>query len=820
LIHPQLPILSIGVEGFENLESAFAGQVGQFVFVEVMSIAQAFAAGAPVEQVVAFVYIGGGKADAFPGLDALAQPFGVEKLPVGEREAAFGFEQVFRFCEHSEAYRRGGDVVEHGKGADEVERAGIQAPVGGQVDFDKIDREIGDGAVGGLHKRGTEIKPGVRAAESAPGEDVGEFAVAAAKVEDALVAAQSVQDASHAGLDALAGGREVRAKGLVELAIEVDELLCGFGLHVGIILLTGKTMEIAEKQKIWRERKRLTDEKLSLARQILAEIHAGEDVLKAMRAHPAADGHLLGKSALVAAYQRMVESGEMQPNRALLERIRMKPVRTLSGVTTVTVLTKPYPCPGKCIFCPTDVRMPKSYLPDEPGAMRGLEHKFDPYAQVASRIAQLQAVGHPTDKIELLILGGTWSAYRRDYQEWFIKRCFDAMNAALIPNPSPEGGRELFPSPTGRGREGVETCLPGELDAAQALNETAAHRNVGLVIETRPDEITPKELAWLRYLGVTKVQMGAQSLDDRILEMNQRGHDVESTRQAVALLRAAGFKIVLHWMPNLHGATPQSDREDFARLWEGFCPDEIKIYPNQLLANAELYEVWQRGEYQPYSTEELVDLIADIKPTVPRYCRINRVIRDIPSTNVVEGNKRTSLRQDVHAEMARRGTKCQCVRCREIRKVSVEAPALTLNDLTYQAGLAEEHFISFDTADDGLAGFVRLSLPAGDAAPLSPPKSGELQPDLGGGWKGGFPDLDGAALIREVHVYGQSLPVGAEMGGAAQHIGLGTRLLEEAERVARLRGFKRMAVIAAVGTRKYYLDRGFERGALYLVKNL
>jgi elongator complex protein 3 len=555
-------------------------------------------------------------------------------------------------------------------------------------------------------------------------------------------------------------------------------------------------MEIAEQQKNWRERKRLTDEKLSLARQILAEVCAGEDVLKAMRAHPGADGDLLGKSALVAAYQQMVAAGEMQPDRGLLERIRMKPVRTLSGVTTVTVLTKPYPCPGKCIFCPTDVRMPKSYLPDEPGAMRGLEHAFDPYAQVTSRIRQLEAVGHPTDKIELLILGGTWSAYRRDYQEWFVKRCFDAMNAAPL---SPPKYGENQPD-LGGGGEGV--CLPGELAAAQALNETAAHRNVGLVIETRPDEINPKELAWLRYLGVTKVQMGAQSLDDRILEMNKRGHDVESTRRAVALLRAAGFKIVLHWMPNLHGATPQGDREDFARLWEGFCPDEIKIYPNQLLANAELYEVWQRGEFHPYTTEELVDLIADIKPTVPRYCRINRVIRDIPSTNVVEGNKRTSLRQDVHAEMARRGTRCQCVRCREVRKATVDVSALKLTDLVYPAANAEEHFISFDTPEDGLAGFVRLSLPAADAPST------------------GLTDLDGAALIREVHVYGQSLPVGAEMGGAAQHIGLGTRLLEEAERVARSRGFKRMAVISAIGTRKYYLDRGFDRGELYLVKAL
>jgi elongator complex protein 3 len=430
--------------------------------------------------------------------------------------------------------------------------------------------------------------------------------------------------------------------------------------------------------------------------------------------------------------------------------------------------------------------MPKSYLPDEPGAMRGLEHQFDPYAQVRSRIEQLESVGHPTDKIELLILGGTWSSYRRDYQEWFIKRCFDAMNDV----------------PPGKGLGVSEKAGEGELYLAHTRNETTHHRNVGLVIETRPDEISPDELRWLRHLGVTKVQMGAQSLNDHILAINKRGHDVECTRRATALLRAAGFKIVLHWMPNLLGATPESDREDFARLWSDFCPDEIKIYPNQLLANAELYEYWQRGEFQPYTTEELIDLIADIKPTIPRYCRVNRVIRDIPSTNVVEGNRRTSLRQDVHEELRRRGTHCECVRCREVRGKAVHADSLRLDDMVYQAGAAEEHFISYVSPDDKLAGFIRLSLPSKDS-----PQTG-------------MPDLDGAALIREVHVYGQSLPVGAEKQGAAQHTGLGTSLLAQAESVAKVSGFKRMAVISAVGTRGYYLERGFARGELYLTKTL
>ena len=540
----------------------------------------------------------------------------------------------------------------------------------------------------------------------------------------------------------------------------------------------------SERQARWRATHLLTPDKKDLARTVLEEIRRGRDVTKTLRSHPIRGGGYLNKSMLVSIYNEMVAAGELEEDVRLLEQIRMKPMRTLSGVTTVTVLTKPYPCPGTCIFCPTDVRMPKSYLPDEPGAMRGLEHQFDPYAQVRSRIDQLKSVGHPTDKIELLILGGTWSSYRRDYQEWFIKRCFDAMNEI-----------------NDRDQVYIEK-IEVDLAQAHAINETAGHRNVGLVIETRPDEINPEEIRWLRHLGVTKVQMGAQSLDDRILEINKRGHDVECTRRAVALLRAAGFKVVLHWMPNLLGATPGSDQEDFARLWDGLCPDEIKIYPNQLLANAELYEYWQRGEFHPYTTEQLIDLIADVKPTIPSYCRVNRVIRDIPSTNVVEGNRRTSLRQDIHDEMKRRGTTCQCVRCREVRGKPVQSEALRLEDLIYSAGTAQEHFISYVTPENRLAGFIRLSLP------------GQGSPETG------IRDLEGAALIREVHVYGQSLPVGAEKKGAAQHAGLGTRLLAEAESLARAHGFQRLAVISAVGTREYYRERGFERGDLYLLKIL
>ena len=519
----------------------------------------------------------------------------------------------------------------------------------------------------------------------------------------------------------------------------------------------------------------LSEQELKLASLTLDDIESGLDVFKAIRRHPLPGGEgFLSKHTLVTVYREQVANGQRVEDRSLEKKIRLKPTRTLSGVTTVTVLTKPYPCPGECIFCPDFPEMPVSYLPDEPGAMRALFHAYDPFTQVSSRVEALHEIGHPTDKIELLVLGGSWTAYDHDYQTWFIKRCFDAMNE-------------------------VESA---SLIEAQAMNETARHKNVGLVLETRPDLITPEELTRMRSLGVTKVQMGVQSLDDQILEFNRRGHTVEEARDGVALLRAGGFKIVLHWMPNLLGATLESDREDFKRLWEGFSPDEIKIYPTQLLKDTELYEIWKSGEYQPYTTEELIHLIADIKLDIPRYCRVNRVIRDIPSGNVVAGNKRTSLRQDIQRELSWRGKACSCIRCREVKGQEIQVESLQLNDLEYSSNGCWEHFLSFDTPDDHLAGFARLSLPGPGAADP------------------GIEELRGAALIREVHVYGESLPVGLEKDGAAQHAGLGSALLAEGERIAAAEGYKRIAVISAVGTREYYLNRGYKRGQLYLLKEL
>jgi elongator complex protein 3 len=536
------------------------------------------------------------------------------------------------------------------------------------------------------------------------------------------------------------------------------------------------------KAEQWYKKRDYSQVELDLALEILIKVKGGMALNEAQRLYPNPDGGgFIPKHALVAVYTRLVERGDWPEDEQLLALIRMKPTRTLSGVTTVTVLTRYHPCPGECIFCPQEDQLPKSYLSEEPGAKRGVENDFDPYLQVSNRMRALAAVGHPTDKIELLILGGSFSAYPEDYQAWFVQRCFDAMNE----NQPGEGQ----PSKS--------------LLEAQARNVHAAHRNVGLVIETRPDLVDQDALAWYRYLGVTKVQMGAQSLDDRILKLNQRGHSAADTLRATALLRAGGFKVVLHWMPNLLGATPDSDREDFDRLWgEGACcPDEIKIYPCQLLKGTQLYELWRAGQYQPYSETTLLDLIADIKTHVPRYCRINRIIRDIPSTYVIAGSKNTSLRQDIQQEMQRRGTRCECIRCREIRKLHVHAETVNLHDLVYHPAHAEEHFLSYDTPDDHLAGFLRLSLP-GDTRVTS------------------MDDLAEAAIIREVHIYGQSLELGEEKAGIAQHSGLGTRLIAEAEEIARQKGFKRMAVIAAVGTRAYYAARGYTLGEAYMVKPL
>ena len=519
------------------------------------------------------------------------------------------------------------------------------------------------------------------------------------------------------------------------------------------------------------------DELMDVLRQIrAAEPWNHKTYLAIVNAHARRTGRLFSKTELMDGYRKLVEMGVLSPDRELEARLLRKPVRTHSGVAPVTVLTKPYDCPGDCIFCPTFVRMPKSYVPDEPGAMRALQNDFDPWRQVTSRLRSFEATGHTANKVELLILGGTWSAYPRAYREWFVQRCLDAMN-------------------------GVDSS---SLEEAQRLNEDAPYRNVGLVIETRPDTISRREIQHLRRLGVTKVQMGVQSMDDRILALNKRGHTVEDTRRAFRLLRGAGFKIVAHWMANLYGATPQSDYEDFQRLFDdpAIRPDELKIYPTSLLKEAELYQYYQKGLYHPYDETTLIDLIARCKAHVPRYTRINRIFRDIPSPNIVEGNKKTNLRQLVQQYIVEHDLpRCQCLRCREVRRQKVVEDQLRLDILPYETDINREFFISFVTPEDKVAGFLRLSLPhSPDVVPID--------------------EIKHAAMIREVHVYGPALGLGRDSRGEAQHRGLGSRLVAEAERIAREAGFRELAVIAAIGTRNYYRRLGFELTEYYMMKAL
>ncbi len=557
--------------------------------------------------------------------------------------------------------------------------------------------------------------------------------------------------------------------------------------------------DVLEKSAAWQAKRRDFDAAEHSAvlnaifRAVLAvpagEWHERHSLQAILLRHPKDGSGLYSKANLVAGYRHLLAEGDIEADPLLEARIRMKPMRTQSGVAPVTVLTAPAGCPGKCIFCPDDWRMPKSYLYDEPGAQRAERDGFDPYLQTLGRIQAFEGIGHDASKVELLILGGTWSAYSRDYREWFVQRCFDAMNAAG--DPAYAGSRSLA--------------------EAQAINVHARHRNVGLVIETRPDWVTPDEIRHLRKLGVTKVQIGVQSLDDEILTLNGRGHDVAAVRRALGLLRTAGFKLHLHWMPNLFGATPQSDRADFARFFddEAIRPDEMKIYPCSLMADTPLFDHFLAGAYQPYTEGQLVQLLADVKPTIPPYTRINRLFRDIPAHHIQAGVKLSNLRQVVQEELAARGKRCGCIRCREIRRRDVQPEQLTLQSYHYATDLTEEIFLHFVTnerySERGLiAGFLRLSLPRSPQA----------------GSRAFLDEIAHSALIREVHVYGPALSIGDEKPGAAQHSGLGSQLLDAARQISREAGFDRLSVIAATGTRGYYAARGFTLGELYMHSEL
>lgn len=554
-------------------------------------------------------------------------------------------------------------------------------------------------------------------------------------------------------------------------------------------------------------------------------------VEKVMRKFPGANGKLFSKSQLITAYKSLQKELNLTPNnnKNLLLNIKMKEVRTISGVTPVTVLTKPYPCPGKCIFCPNDTKMPKSYLVNEPGAQRALANKFDPYSQTINRLIALHNIGHAVSKIELIVLGGTWSSYPQSYQIWFINRCFVALNDFSknptntffkTKNTDPINSKNLvnikgenLSSTVSYNRviagalkiskQLKETETWANLEKSQKINEKAKVRCIGLSIETRPDEINEHEVVNIRKLGATKVQLGVQSLNNTVLKLNKRGHTIAQTAYAFNLLRKAGFKIQIHYMPNLYGSSVKKDIADFKKLFsnKNFKPDEIKLYPCSLISSAELINYYNKKLWVPYTKNELLKVLLNNLKSVKEYCRVTRVIRDIPSQDIVFGNKLTNFRQIVETYAKNKNISFKEIRNREVKNTDLKVVNYKLKVKKYKTQISTEYFLSYVDNNFNIAGFLRLSLPINT-------KNNFIK------------ELNNTAIIREIHIYGNTVDVGKKTSNKAQHMGFGKKLIEYAEKLALKNNFNKLTVISSIGTREYYKKRGFTMGTLYQHKKL
>lgn len=489
---------------------------------------------------------------------------------------------------------------------------------------------------------------------------------------------------------------------------------------------------------------------------------------------------------LLAEYRKMISEGLLPKNEIIEKSLITKEIRTDSGVAVIAILTKPYPCPGKCIYCPDEKEMPKSYLSNEPAVMRAVITKFHPYKQVKARLESLEATGHNTDKIELIVMGGTFSYLPKRYQNWFIKECFRACNEF---NNTKDKYKNL------------------NLDGQQKINEKTDKRIVGLTLETRPDYINEKEIIQMRRLGATRVELGVQSIYEDVLKLNRRGHGVQKTILATKLLKEAGFKINYHMMPELPGSTVKKDILMFQELFKNpdFQPDMVKIYPCVVVKNALLYKWLRSGKYKPYSDEERLEMLSEIKKHLPYYVRVTRLIRDIPSNSIIEGNKITNLRQVLKKKGEQEGWKCKCIRCREVRQnTNIEEKNLQIFRESYEASNGKEIFLTFeDKKREYLYSLLRLRINGTETK------------------KHFIPELEDSAIIREVHTYGKLVPVKNQDKKSPQHIGLGKRLLKEAERIAKEEfGAKKIAVISGIGVREYYRKQGYKLEGSYMMKKL
>jgi len=504
-------------------------------------------------------------------------------------------------------------------------------------------------------------------------------------------------------------------------------------------------------------------------------------------------------SQILDIYKKLRKNKKIKVNKFFEEKLKKRPIRSLSGVAVVSVLTKPYPCPGHCLYCPTDKEFPKSYLAGEPAADRAKNLKYDPYEQVKYRLETLQKIGHATDKIELIVIGGSFTAYPRKYQEWFVKRCFDGANSCNLKHVS---------------------CNKN-LESTQKQNEKAKNRIISISVETRPDLITPEEIKKMRELGITKVELGIQALDDKILEKNKRGHGIKEIIAATKLLKEAGFKICYHVMPGLYGSTPKKDLTMFKKLFtdQNFRPDYLKIYPCVVVKNSKLHKVWQEKKYKPYSEKNLIDLLIKMKLAVPPYVRIIRIFRDIPSPKIEAGSKTSNLREVIKKEMAAREIKCRCIRCREIKDLRFKITDCRLVKREYQASNGKEIFLSFeDTKQNKILAFLRLRFPRLHATSCM------------------LHALENAAIIRELHTYGEVVKIGKKKKTASQHKNLGKKLVKEAEKIVKhnanlqiytnttnkknLRKQAKIAVISGIGAREYWRKLGYKLQETYMVKNI
>ncbi|WOX57777.1 tRNA uridine(34) 5-carboxymethylaminomethyl modification radical SAM/GNAT enzyme Elp3 [Methanoculleus receptaculi] len=477
----------------------------------------------------------------------------------------------------------------------------------------------------------------------------------------------------------------------------------------------------------------------------------------------------------------ILAAASAEERELLRHLLQVKPTRTLSGVAPVAVMTSPHPCPhGRCLPCPGGPEhpfgSPQSYTGEEPAALRAREHGFDPYAQVQARLGQFEALGHHIEKAEVIVMGGTITARPIDYQEWFVGAAVQAMND--------------YP------RAGTAPAGP-DLDAIAASNESARVRCVAITFETRPDWCLKEHINRMLGMGVTKVELGVQHLDDRILEYNRRGHTVAETVAANGLLRDAGLKVGFHVMPNLPGASMADDRRMFEDLFadERFRPDFLKIYPTLVTPGTEIEALWERGEYQPYTEDELIDLVAYAKSLLPEYVRLQRIQRDIPARLITAGSRHSNFRQLAGARLREQGGRCRCIRCREAGR-SPAPEEVSISTLVYRACGGEERFIQAGSKDT-LIGFARLRFPQQTFRE----------------------ELTGAALLRELHVYGSLVPISTPASPEEwQHRSYGAQLLSRAEEEARDHGCRRIAVMSGVGVRPYYRKQGYERVGPYMIK--